>query len=46
VRGGDVEEHQLVRALRVVALGQLHRIAGVAQPDEVGSLHDAALVHI
>ncbi|MFN8217171.1 MAG: hypothetical protein U0R71_11310 [Solirubrobacterales bacterium] len=31
VGGGDVEEDQLVGALGVVALGQLHRVAGVAQ---------------
>ena len=42
VRGGDVEEDQLVGALGVVALGQLDRIAGVAQADEVGALDDAA----
>ena len=33
--GGDVEEHQLVGALGVVAGGQLDRVAGVAEADEV-----------
>ena len=37
-RCGDVEEHQLVGALGVVAGGQLDRIAGVAQVHEVGAL--------
>ena len=37
-RRGDVEEHQLVRALGVVAGGQLDRVAGVAQFDEVDAL--------
>ncbi len=32
--GGDVEKHQLIRALRVVALGQFDRIARIAQTDE------------
>ena len=41
-RRGDVEEHQLVGALGVVAGGQLDRIAGVAQVDEVDALDDAA----
>ena len=45
-RRGDVEEDELVRALGVVARGQLDRIAGVAQVDEVDALHDAALVDV
>ena len=40
VRGGDVEEDELVGALGVVALGELDRVAGVAQVDEVGALDD------
>jgi hypothetical protein len=40
--GGDIEEGQLVRPLGVVARGNLHRIAGVAQFDEVDTLDDAA----
>ena len=46
VRGRDVEEHELVGALGVVALGQLDRVARVAQADEVGALHDAPLVDV
>ena len=46
VRGGDVEEHELVGALGLVALGELHGVAGVADVDEVRALHDAALVHV
>ena len=38
---GDVEEGQLVGALLVVAGGDLDRIAGVAQLDEVDALDDA-----
>ena len=40
--GGDVEEGELVGALLVVARGDLHRVAGVAQLDEVDALDDAA----
>ena len=39
---GDVEEGELVGALLVVARGDLDRIAGVAQLDEVDALDDAA----
>src|ERR1700760_1184529 len=39
VAGGDVEEHQLVRAGAVIGAGLLDRIAGVAQIDEVDALH-------
>ena len=42
-RRRDVEEHQLVGALGVVAGGQLDRVAGVAQVDEVGALDDPAV---
>ena len=45
-RRGDVEEHQLVGAFCVVAGGQLDRVAGVAQPDEVDPLDDATVGHI
>ena len=39
--GGDVEEGELVGALLVVAARDLHRIAGVAQADEVDAFHHA-----
>ena len=39
-RRRDVEEHQLVGALGVVPRGQLDRVTGVAQIDEVGALDD------
>ena len=45
-RRGDVEEHELVGALGVVARRELDRIAGVADPDEVHALHDAARVDV
>ena len=41
-RRGDVEEHQFVGALLVVARGEFHRIARVAQVDEVDALDHAA----
>src|SRR5205807_10660461 len=45
-RGRDVEEADLVGALRVVGGGLLDRIAGVAQREEVGALHDPAVLHV
>ena len=45
-RRGDVEEHELVGALGVVAGGQLHRVAGVDEVDEVHALHDAPRVDV
>ena len=45
-RGGDVEEHELVGALGVVAGGQLHGVAGIDEVDEVHALHDAARVDV
>ena len=46
VRGGDVEEDELVGALGVVARGELDRVAGVADVDEVRALDDAAGVDV
>ena len=46
MRGGDVEEDELVGALGVVALRQLDRIARVAQADEVGALDDASGIDV
>jgi hypothetical protein len=46
VTGGDVEEHQLVGALGVVSAGDLHRVAGVAQVQEVHALYDPALLNV
>ena len=46
VRGGDVEEDELVGALGVVALGELDRVARVADVDEVGALDDPAGVDV
>src|SRR5262249_17740145 len=44
VAGADVEEDQLVGALLVVATGDVHGVAGVAQADEVDALDHAATV--
>jgi hypothetical protein len=46
VGGGDVEEDELVGAGGVVALGQLDRIARVADVDEVRALDHAAGVDV
>ena len=46
VRGGDVEEDELVGALGVVARGELDRIARVADVDEVRALDDAPVVDV
>ena len=45
-RRGDVEEHELVGAFRVVTRRELDRIAGVADADEVDALDDAARVDV
>ena len=42
VAGGDVEEDQLVGPLRLVARGDLDRVARVAEVDEVRPLDHAA----
>ena len=42
--GGDVQEGELVGALGVVRRGQLDRVAGVTQVDEVDALDHPALV--
>ena len=46
VGGGDVEEDELVRALGVVARGELDGIARVADIDEVHALDHAAGVDV
>ena len=46
VAGGDVEETQLVGAGRVIGNRGFHRIAGVAQIDEIDALDDAAVFHV
>ncbi len=45
-RRGDVEEHQLVGTLGVVPGGELDRVAGVTEIDEVGALHHTAAGHV
>ena len=46
VRRADVEKHNLVGAVALVALGELDGIADVAQSLEPDALHDAALPHV
>ena len=46
VRGGDVEEDDLVGALLLVADSQLDRVARVADVDEVGPLDDPSPVDV
>ena len=45
-RGGDVEEHDLVGTFAVVAGGQLDRVAGVDEVDEVDALDDPTGVDV
>ena len=42
----DVEEHQLVGPLLLVPRGDLHRVTGVAQVDEIGPFHHASAVDV
>src|SRR5205823_5082652 len=44
--GSDVEEHQLVGPVGLVAPGHFHGVAGVAQLKEVHPLDDPAAVHV
>jgi hypothetical protein len=44
--GRDVEESDLVGALVIVAFGDLHRITGIAQFDEIDALDHAAGVDV
>ena len=46
VRGGNVQEDELVGAVLVVGASELHRVAGVADVDEGHALHDASRVHV
>ena len=43
-RSGDIEHHQFIGALRVVARGKFDRVAGVAQAFEMYAFHDAGAV--
>ena len=45
-RSGDVEQHELVGALGVVAGGQFHRIAGVTKPLELDALDDPSAIDV
>ena len=45
-RRGHVEDDDLVDPFLVVALGQLRRIAGVAQPFEIDALDDLPVAHV
>ena len=42
----DVQEHELVGSVGVVARGEFHRVAGVAQVLEPDALHHAAGVDV
>jgi hypothetical protein len=44
--GGDVEKGDFVRALLVVAAGDFHRIAGIADFDELDALDHPATIHV
>src|SRR6185436_21020361 len=44
--GGDVEEHNLVRALLLVKRGKLPWISHIAKGSELHALHHAAAGHV
>jgi hypothetical protein len=46
VAGGDVEEAEFVGPGGVVDAGLLHRIAGIAQVDEVDALDHPPVLHV
>ncbi len=46
VAGRDVQEHQFVGPFCLVAGGNLDRVAGIAQVDEIRPLHDPAPIDI
>jgi hypothetical protein len=46
VGGRDVEEDELVRALRVVCDGRFDGIAGVLQVDEPDAFDDTPVLHV
>ena len=46
VAGGDIEEAELIGAGSVIGDGRFHRIAGVAQIDEIDALDHAAVFHV
>jgi hypothetical protein len=46
VAGRDVEEDEFVGTLLVIPAGDLDRVAGVAEADEVGTLHHSPAVHV
>ena len=43
---GDVEKAQFIGTRRIIGLGGLDRIAGIAQIDEIDALDDAAILDI
>ena len=45
-RRGDVEDHDLVDALDVVAPGEIGRVAGVPQLLELNALDDLAVTNV
>jgi hypothetical protein len=42
----DIEEHQFIRALAIVFLRALNRIARVAQVQELRPLHHTSAIHV
>ena len=46
MRRADVEEGDLVGAFPVIGAGLLHRVACIAERDEVHALDDAAVLHV
>ncbi len=44
--GGNIEEAELICALRVIGFGEGHRIPRIAQTDEVYTFHGAPVFHV
>ena len=46
MRSSDVKEAEFVGTRCVIGLGDLHRISGIAEVDEVHALDDPAVLHV
>jgi hypothetical protein len=46
VAGADVEEHEFIRSVSLVAPGNLNRVAGVAQLQEIDAFDHPATIYV
>ena len=44
--GGDIQEGNFIRALLVVTYGNLHRITGIADINEIDAFDNPAVLHV